>query len=144
MFVEKPAFRILIADCHKAETEIIKASFNQNNLHVQDTYLKSGEELLDFLNARKLKHPDLPQLILLDIAVAEKNSFEILKTLKQDLLFRKIPIILFASIVSNNIQMAYELGANCCVIKPSTEEEWSRTIGELGRFWMHCATLSPV
>ena len=83
-----------------------------------------------------------PQLILLDLNMPRKNGLEALKELKQDDIFRKIPVVVFStSSASNDIEKAYQLGANCFIIKPDTVTEWCDKLAKLSRFWIECVKI---
>jgi CheY-like chemotaxis protein len=66
----------------------------------------------------------IPQLILLDLDLPQKSGFEVLKWLKVEACFKQIPVIVLASSAdSSDVDRAYALGANCCLLKTVNEEE---------------------
>jgi CheY-like chemotaxis protein len=72
-----------------------------------------------------------------------KSGFEALQELKQDVVLRKIPVVVFStSHTSKDVEKAYELGASCFVSKPDSLEEWCDKMGKLGRFWIECVRVS--
>jgi DNA-binding response OmpR family regulator len=72
-----------------------------------------GEEALD--KAKKEK----PDLIILDIMLPKINGYQICDTLKSDLKYKNIPIILFtAKAQDDDIKSGKKVGADAYVTKP--------------------------
>ena len=138
-------FRILIADDDNEDIEFAKSSFAQNNLPVEINEVEDGQYLMDLLRGHALGNlaNQMPQLILLDINMPRKDGFEALKEIKEDYDLCRIPVVILStSSAAKDIEKAYELGANCYITKPTTADAWSKTMGDLGRFWIQCATWS--
>lgn len=132
-------FRIIIADDDFEDFRLIKDIFEEVHLTVHLSHVEDGQYLIDILKAQSKnnKFGELPHLILLDLNMPKKNGMEVLKEIKANSLLRKIPIIIFTtSKTPRDIEQAYELGASCYVAKPKTAEEWTNTLGNLGRFWI--------
>ena len=71
-----------------------------------------GEEAL-----KKIKET-IPDIILLDVIMPEKNGFEVLEEIKADNKFKKIPVIILSNLGQDtDIQKGRELGAVDYLIK---------------------------
>lgn len=139
------SFRIWIADDDFEDFQLIKKTFDENKHNVQLSHVEDGQYLIDILKAQSKfsKLGELPSIILLDLNMPRKNGLDVLKELKEHKILCKIPIIIFTtSKTPRDIDRAYELGASCYVTKPQTGDEWSRILGDLGRFWINCVKLS--
>jgi len=138
-------FRIWIADDDFEDFQVIKNTSKENKQNVQLSHIEDGQYLIDILKAQSKynKFGELPNLILLDLNMPRKNGLEVLKEIKANSLLCKIPVIIFTtSKTPKDIENAYELGASCYVAKPQTAEEWSTTLGNLGRFWIECVKVA--
>lgn len=132
-------FRILVADDDFEDFQFIKNTFEETKLNVHLSHIEDGQYLIDILKAQSKfsKLGELPNLILLDLNMPRKNGLEVLKEIKVNPLLCRIPIIIFTtSRMNKDIEQAYEFGASCYVTKPQTSEEWTSTVGNLGRFWI--------
>ena len=143
--VRSKPFKILIADDDKDDVQMAKDSFKDHDLVVEVNAVDDGQYLIDLLREqdKNLLRRNLPQLILLDLNMPRKNGFEALKEIKEDVELRKIPVVIFSTSSSQkDIEKAYELGANCFVTKPQNTDDWSKTLGQLGKFWSQCVSFS--
>ena len=85
--------------------------------------------------------PD-PHLILLDLNLPGRDGRELLAEIKSDDDLRQIPVVvLTTSIMPEDITEAYNLHANCCLIKPIDYNELIEMLTALEYFWFAIATL---
>jgi CheY-like chemotaxis protein len=78
----------------------------------------------------------LPDLIMLDLKMPRVGGFEVLKWIRGDGPARLIPIvILSSSALADDVNRAYELGANSYMVKPTTAEALERLIQTISDFW---------
>lgn len=100
-----------------------------------------GEEALDYLNHRG-KFADLstsprPQVVLLDLRLPKRDGLEVLRSIKSDERFRRIPVVvLTTSAQESDIQRAYDLNANAYLVKPVDYQKFTDLIRDLGFFWL--------
>jgi two-component system response regulator len=126
-----------IDDAELAIRELKKHKVGNNLIH-----LKDGEEALDFIFAtgkftgvKNIQY--LPKVILLDIQMPKVNGMEVLEKIKADERTKAIPVvILTSSNQSPDIKKCYNLGVNSYIVKPVDFENYSKTIRELGLYWL--------
>ncbi|MDD5772272.1 MAG: response regulator [bacterium] len=107
-----------------------------NNIHVAE----NGELAMDYLFHRGKfqdeKSFPLPNLILLDVKLPKLDGFEVLKAIKQDLVLKKIPVVMLTtSDKDEEIARGYSEGANSYVTKPVDFNEFRRKIKNLDMYW---------
>lgn len=82
---------------------------------------RSGFEVITALDgeeALKVLKNDLPDLIILDLIMPNKDGFEVLEEIKKDLNLKKIPVIVCSNLGQpEDIKKAKELGASDYFIK---------------------------
>jgi CheY-like chemotaxis protein len=65
------------------------------------------------------------------------DGIEVLKMIKEHEHTKTIPVIMLTSSRENpDIQKAYKLGANSYIVKPVEFEAFTRSIADLGFYWM--------
>lgn len=101
---------LLIVEDEKMLAEMYATKFKMEGYNTHTAY--DGADGLE--KARKLK----PNIILLDIIMPKLDGFAVLKELRNDPAFKKIPIILLTNLgQEDDIKKGKELGANDYFVK---------------------------
>lgn len=118
------------------EDNIEDATFTErvlkfNKLHKDLVLAASGLEALEALE-RCDRESNLPNLILLDINLPDISGIDLLKRIKKDERFSKIPVvILTGSNEDEDIQKSYDLGAGSYLVKPISNNALMQVIERL-------------
>ncbi len=110
--------------------------------------LKDGAETIACLKGdppydNRQQHP-LPTILLLDLNMPRKNGFEVLAWLRQQPVLKRLPvIILTASSRVEDIERAYDLGANGFFVKPSNLDKLMQMIQCL-KDWIDFNQFAPL
>ena len=102
-----------------------------------------GETALDYL-FRRGEYVDAPRpvLVLLDLNLPGIRGPEILSIIKGDAALRTLPVIIFSnSTRSEDVDNAYQQGANSYLYKPTGSEEIKGVANALENFWFKVARL---
>jgi chemotaxis family two-component system response regulator Rcp1 len=105
--------------------------------------VEDGVKALDFLrqNGPYAQAPR-PDLILLDLNLPRKNGHELLAEIKNDPHLQQIPVVvLTTSSAEEDIMKAYDLHANCYVVKPLDFTSFVEVIRSIRHFWFTVVTL---
>ncbi len=134
----KKIFEILLVEDNHGDALLTKQAFKtgkmEKNLHI----VYDGVEATDFLFKRnKYTNALRPDLIILDINLPKKNGMEVLAEIKVDETLKSIPvIILTSSDARNDIREAYNLHANCYLIKQMDLNSYFEMIHSVENFWL--------
>jgi CheY-like chemotaxis protein len=112
---------------------------------IQIRFVENGVELLDDLNNIRSKKPatTYPKFILLDLNMPKMDGREVLKNIKTDDEFRKIPVIIFSTTKNQlEVKRCYNLGANTYIVKPVNFDSLVETIQHIRTYWLETATLA--
>ncbi len=109
--------------------------------------VKDGLEALDCLHQRGLfqsRAPGLPALLVLDLKMPRANGFDVLQRIKNDVILRTVPVMVFTSSREpSDLVRSYELGTNAYVVKPVSFHEFAATLNEIKKFWIDLNELPP-
>ena len=134
---------ILLVEDNQADILLTREAFKESTVPHKMISVTDGVEAVSYLK-RAGKYADAvrPDIILLDINLPKKNGFEVLEEIKQDPELKHIPsIVLSTSASKYDIRRAYELHANCYLIKPIELEDFLRVIRSIEDFWFNVATI---
>jgi two-component system chemotaxis response regulator CheV len=85
------------------------------------TMFPNGQELWDFLRRHRVAGDvdDVAGLVITDIEMPQMDGHRLTKLIKDDKEFQKIPVIIFSSLISDEMRIKGEqLGANEQLTKP--------------------------
>jgi len=121
--------------------EALKGGKVWNHLHV----VEDGVSALDFLYRREpYGEAPRPDMILLDLNLPRKDGREVLATIKADKRLQSIPVIvLTSSQAEEDILRAYDLSANCYIIKPVDFGQFIKIVRTIEEFWLMIVALPP-
>ncbi|MFN4123932.1 MAG: response regulator [Flavobacteriales bacterium] len=130
---------ILIED-NDDDAELTIDAIRNDHQYIKFVHLRDGEEALDYVRAMKPqleKSPTrLPRLFLIDIKMPKVSGLDVLRELKSDLFFQKVPVVIFTSSSElDDITQAYSLGANSYVVKPLEFQLFMSTISRMAAYW---------
>ncbi len=122
---------ILVADDDEDDCLLIKDALVDIGLDREVQFVSDGIELMVFLeNCARL-----PDLIVLDLNMPRKGGREVLKEIRDNSRFNKIPIVvLTTSEGSRDIALCSSLGAKLFITKPGMYSEWLERLESLKEF----------
>ena len=115
---------------------------------IQIIHLRDGQVALEFLLGEGVyaerSQLNLPKVILLDLKLFALGGLEVLRMLKSNPRTKAVPVVVMTSSQEeNDLDQAYEFGANSYIVKPVVCEIFSRTISDLGVYWLSLNRLPP-
>ena len=127
---------ILIVDDDLDDREIIRDAFMSNDKdHHEYVFIENGDLLLQYLEDGD--DSESPALIMLDLNMPGKDGREALKDIKGSERFRHIPMVVFTTSSSQkDMQVSYNLGANCFITKPDTFNKLVEITNSIAQLWL--------
>ena len=127
---------ILIVDDDLDDREIMRDAFMSNHKnHREYVFIENGDLLLQYLEDGD--GVASPALIILDLNMPGKDGREALKDIKGSERFRHIPTIVFTTSSSQkDMQVSYDLGANCFITKPDTFNKLVEITNSITQLWL--------
>lgn len=132
---------ILLVEDNPDDIKLTLHALRKHHLANHIQIVNDGEEALDFLFGRgKFSERNIlqiPKVILLDLKLPKIDGIEVLRSIKAEENFRKIPVVVLTSSKEDkDIIDAYELGVNSYIVKPVAFDQFVKTISELGLYWL--------
>jgi signal transduction histidine kinase len=116
-------FVILLVEDEQTDAVLLQMAFKKAGLSGTINWVKDGMEAIEYLEgsgdfADRNRYPR-PSIIILDLKMPRVTGLELLAWLRQKPEFAMIPtVVLSSSQVVEDVQRAYELGANSYMVKP--------------------------
>jgi len=137
---------IIMADDDPEDCLLTQDAWEESGSPHQISFVRDGEELLDYLHHRgKFSNAqDYPQpsMILLDLHMPKRNGHEVLQEIRSHKNFCHIPVVVFThSLNEEDTCRTYALGANACMTKPHSAQEYHSLINTLSQYWSNMVHL---
>ena len=135
---------ILIAEDDADDRYLMKTALEETGIIEEVQYVENGVEVINYLESLGNDNGEInyPKFILLDLNMPKMDGREVLKMMKSNEAYRKIPIIVFST-TKNQLEVTrcYDLGANTYIVKPASYDTLVSTIKEICTYWFDTATL---
>jgi CheY-like chemotaxis protein len=114
-------------------------ALQQLNIHIH--FLTNADDVMPCLE-QNAAGQQLPDLILLDKNTPSGDSFGVLSRIKQHPVYRKIPVVVISgSNFRQDVEKAYELGANSYIQKPANNKLTVEKISSFADYWFKTVEL---
>src|SRR5215470_8505875 len=133
--------KVLIAEDDPSDVFLLKRAFQLAQVPATLHFVRDGQEAIDYLEGEndykdRQAHP-LPDLLLLDLKMPKLNGFDVLSWLRrQPGLKRLLVTVLTSSDQPQDINRAYDLGANSYLLKPHSSHELSDLVKRVQKYWL--------
>ena len=124
---------ILLADDSEDDLMLMRFAYRKSGINPTFHEVHDGEEAIAYLKGEGI-YADrdkyaLPSVMLLDLKMPKINGFEVLEWVRTQPHIRRIAImILTSSMRIEDVERAFDLGANSFLVKPGTLEELTKLI----------------
>jgi CheY-like chemotaxis protein len=139
---------VLLVDDSENDLFLTRSAFKHAGYSGPLQEVHNGEEAIAYLKGEgrysdRSKFP-LPAVMLLDLNMPLKNGFDVLKWLRAQTEFKSMSVVVFsASMRTEDIAQAFELGANSFLVKPGALDEQIKLIRCL-RDWLEYNHFPPL
>ncbi len=136
-------FNILIVEDNPGDVRLMQEALREGSVPCRSHVAINGIEALAFLRREPpFDQAPQPDLIFLDLNLPKKNGIQVLVEIKTDPALRRIPVVVLStSEAQQDVSAAYDLHANCYIVKPIDLEVFLRFIRHIIEFWFTMAKL---
>ena len=135
------AKKVLIAEDDPSDIFLLRRAFSVAGVPAALHFVRDGQEAIDYLGGEsdysdRESHP-LPDLLLLDLKMPRMNGFDVLAWLRQQPGLKRLPVtVLTSSDQPQDVNRAYDLGANSYLLKPHNSQELSDLVKRVQNYWL--------
>lgn len=137
---------ILLVEDNPQDEMLTLRALHKANVANRIDVARDGQQALDYLFRQGAfadrAGPDLPAVMVLDIALPRLTGLEVLERLRADARTRLLPVVILTSSDDEEDRLrSYRNGANSFVRKPVDFGAFAETVARLGVYWL--ATNEP-
>lgn len=126
---------ILLVEDNPMDLDLALHAFQRRRLANPIEVARDGEEALAWIPRWEAGEPR-PIVILMDINMPKIGGLEVLLQLKSHPVFRTIPVVMLTtSAVSQDVEAAYQHGANSYIVKPVDFDKFIVVAEQIELYW---------
>ena len=139
---------ILLAEDESADVFLMRRALLKAGISNLLCVVRDGEEAVEYIRgigkfADRKTHP-IPAILLLDLNMPKKSGFEVLEWVRAESELKGLPIIVLStSNQERDIRMAYNLGANSYLTKPSNFDQLVEMVRMVEANWLRMNIQPP-
>jgi len=128
---------------------LLQRAFRQAGIDNPVKVATDGQMAIDYLAgagqfAERARYP-LPALVLLDLKLPRKSGREVLQWIRAQPAFRRVIVIVFTSApYVGDVGLAYDLGANSFLVKPTDFTQYLDVARLLKAWWLDYNHFAPL
>ncbi len=130
---------ILLVEDSVADAEMAIDALREAKLANPIVHLEDGVDCLDWLYRRGPfadRAEGDPAVILLDIKMPRMDGLEVLKQLRSEERWKRLPVVILSSSrEESDLARSWDLGVNAYVLKPVDVQQFFTAVQTLGHFW---------
>jgi len=132
---------ILIVEDNPTDVMLIRRALARLKIANPVQVIADGDRAVDYLSghddyADRMQFP-LPALILLDLKLPRRSGLEVLEWLRRQEGLRRVPVVMLTSSrQSDDVNRAYDLGANSYLVKPVEFDGLQEMLGTINTYWI--------
>jgi CheY-like chemotaxis protein len=141
------AYPILLVEDQADDVFLMERALQKTHLKHPLRVVTDGQKAIEYLSgeddyADRTAFP-FPGIIILDLKMPGVTGFEVIEWMRKNERTGLTPIIvLSSSSLPEDINRAYQLGANAYMVKPTDHQSLERLLRTIGEFWL--ASEGPV
>lgn len=139
--IEPPAVTVLHVDDDPNDTELLRAAARKADVRFILHNVEDADQAVAYLSGkgvyadRRAYH--LPALVLLDLKMPRATGFEVLKWIRQHPSLGQVPVVVLSgSELQDDIQQAYDVGANSYMVKPLGFDSLVQLVKNINAAWI--------
>jgi CheY-like chemotaxis protein len=143
--VQSKSFTVLLVEDDLNDIFLVKRAFKMAHIPNPLQVVTDGQEAINYLQGTG-KYADrqtfpFPKLMVMDIKMPRRTGFEVLEWVKHNPILRRVPVVIVSSSDNpDDINRAYELGANAYMVKPMDYRAVEHLFHSITHYWgLECA-----
>ncbi|MFA5759915.1 MAG: response regulator [Clostridia bacterium] len=131
-------FKILIIVDSLPDYLVLKKALNKiKDIKIELIHKKNGQEGIDYiLKKNEFSSCETPDIIILDLNLPIVNGFDVLKTIKENEIYKVLPIIIYStSEEKDDILISYSLHANSYIVKTFDIHDLYEKVNIFAKYW---------
>ncbi len=131
--------RILHVEDNSDDVMLMSLAFRKAGVNAKVEVANDGDKAIAALQTNAALSP--PACILLDIKLPSISGLDVLSWIRQQPQLKRLPVIMLtSSLLPDDINQAYDRGANSYLLKPPDLDSLVALAKTINNYWLHANT----
>jgi chemotaxis family two-component system response regulator Rcp1 len=137
------AIEVLLVEDSPGDVRLTQEALKESKIQIKLHVARDGTAAMAFLRCEgENANAPRPDLILLDLNLPKKDGREVLQEIKEDRVFKSIPVVILTTSRSDrDVVRSYMLHANCYINKPVDLQGFLTVVKAIDTFWFSVVKL---
>ncbi len=132
---------ILLVEDEPDDADLLTRAFRKGGIGNPVRHVEDGDQAVAYLAGHapyldRERHP-LPTVVLLDLKLPRRSGFEVLEWLRAQPGLRRLPVVVLTSSgQADDVNRAYDLGANSYLVKPAAAAALADMVRTVHAYWI--------
>jgi two-component system, chemotaxis family, response regulator Rcp1 len=137
------AIEVLLVEDSPGDVRLTQEALKESKIQIKLHVAPDGTAAMAFLRCEgENANAPRPDLILLDLNLPKKDGREVLQEIKEDRVFKSIPVVILTTSRSDrDVVRSYMLHANCYINKPVDLQGFLTVVKAIDTFWFSVVKL---
>jgi len=136
-----PATTVLVVEDNPTDVLLIRRAFARAQIANPLQVVQDGDAAVQYLSGEGVYGDrgafPLPAVMLLDLKLPRRSGLEVLEWVRAQAPLRRLPVVMLTSSnQSQDVNRAYDLGANSYLVKPVEFADLARMLSEVHVYWL--------
>jgi CheY-like chemotaxis protein len=132
---------ILLVEDEPDDADLLIRAFRKAGIENPVRHVEDGDAAVAYLAGEapfgNRQESPLPIVVLLDLKLPRRSGFEVLAWLQDQPALRRLPVVVLTSSGQlDDVNRAYDLGANSYLVKPITTAALHDTVRAVHAYWI--------
>ena len=132
---------VLVAEDDENDALLLQRALIKADIHLFLKFVRDGQEAVEYLNGdapfNDRDTNPLPQLLILDLKMPRLTGFEVLGWIRRQPGLKRLPVVVMSSSdLDEDVNRAYDLGANSYFVKPFDTESRDELAQKICGYWL--------
>ena len=134
--------KILHVEDNPDDLMLMELAFRKAGVDVRLETATDGDKAIKVLQNGSTAVP--PACVLLDVKLPSLSGLEVLAWIRNQPQLKRLPVVMLtSSLLPDDVNQAYDLGANSYLTKPQDPEELGQLVCAFRDYWL-CTNVDPV
>src|SRR5687767_6080744 len=132
---------VLVIEDNADDASLMQRAIEKAGIKGVVHIVNDGRQAVEYLKAvppfQDRKTYPLPELVMLDLQLPHMHGLKVLEWIRSQPQFCSMVVVVFSSSnKASDVQLAYKLGCNSYLLKPTTLDLLYDTVGTIAAYWL--------